>query len=155
MANLSKYAGYAEKLEERENVIIKRAAKAMTEASEERSAARRRSAANRKYKEITTQHNHLKTSLALMVKQFSEEISGKPLHQVDYTNKDSVAFRKNQMSVYKDTMVMFEMLDTLIRKLETEHDLATPEREVVEDETVKLMASARKLLRKQGVKTEE
>jgi hypothetical protein len=151
----SNYQKFSGAMEERENVIVKRVSKEVAKVEQQRDFARKERAltlrkmkAKKFYDEKVAVRNKLVKSLEHLLEQFAYEIAGKPLMEVDYTCKMSVAYRKEQTNIYIATMVMIEKLQGTINKLNSDYTLPDEETKVVETETVKIMADAKALLKR-------
>ena len=70
----------------------------------------------------------------------------KPLLSVEFTDRDSVLRRKNQLTIYRDTMAMIAQLKDLIERLEDEYGIDGESQ--VDDEDQRLLMEATVLLKR-------
>ena len=87
------------------------------------------------------------------VGQLIEENRGKGLVEVDYTNKEAVQRRKDQMSVIKEHIGLIKQLKD-VRALLAEEDEGDNKKNLQTAENLELIDSAKELLAKKGIKTD-
>jgi len=116
------------------------------EASREERAQKARRAASQRFYE-SRKHEHQKVGIARnqILKQFVEEIQGKPLIEADPFNVQMVAKRRQQMSMLKETMELINKLQDLREALIKETpDLAKEKKTDVDKESAALFSFADK-----------
>lgn len=79
----------------------------------EQMAKTRASAGTAKHYNHKDTAGKVEMAMTQMLTQFVKELQGKPLLDVDFTNKESVARRKDQLIVIKETMATIRQLREL------------------------------------------
>lgn len=85
------------------------------------------------------------------IRQLIEENTGKGLLDVDYTNKEMVTRRKDQMGIIRDHITLIKQL-TDVRELLSEEDKNGDKQNLQSVENLMLMGDAKEMLAKAGIK---
>ena len=85
------------------------------------------------------------------IKQLIEENTGKGLLDVDYTNKEMVTRRKDQMGIIRDHITLIKQL-TDVRELLNEEDQSGNKQNLQSVENILLMDEAQDMLAQAGIK---
>lgn len=85
------------------------------------------------------------------IRQLIEENTGKGLLEVDYTNKEMVTRRKDQMGIIRDHLTLIKQLKD-VRELLAEEDASGDKQNLQSVENIMLFGDAKEMLAKAGIK---
>ncbi len=105
------------------------------------------------YKDKNTAEK-IELAMSQILTQFIDEIKGKPLIEItNYSHRETVQQRKDQLSIIKETMATIRQLRELKDVLKDDEAAGKKENPMSADNLV-LIDSARDLLKQKGVKAE-
>ena len=106
------------------------------------SGARKLNAVHYQHKDTSGQLEMLMTQV---LKQFIDELKGKPLLTVDYTNKESVSRRREHLTVINSTMTVIRSLRDL-KELIADDEKKAEASNVLTPDNVAMMDAAKQML---------